>query len=190
MKNTLIFMATAVLVLSCQKTLSDAEVKEFRDKGAKISQDTYQKLSGALMKSMKEGGIPEAIKFCNKAALPLTQEMSDVYKVHIKRTALKTRNENNSPNKEEVFILNYYKELAEKGQKPEPIAQLDENNDPHYYAPIILQKQCMSCHGTLDKEVSRTTDSIIKTYYPNDRALGFQENDLRGIWSITFLANN
>lgn len=190
MNKGLLFIGIAVLCFGCQRSLSEKEVEEYTEMGMKISQETYQKLSGALMEKMKAGGIPEAVKYCNAAALPLTQEISEAHNVHVKRTALRTRNQSNSPNEEELRILNYYKDLADKKQDLTPLVQLDQNGNPHYYAPIILQKKCLSCHGRLDKEVSRAADSIIKSYYPNDMALGFQENDLRGIWSISFPVKN
>jgi len=30
------------------------------------------------------------------------------------------------------------------------------------------------------------TDSILKSYYPEDQATGFKEGELRGMWKITF----
>ena len=174
--------------MGCQKSLTDKEKEAYRETGMKIAKETYQKLSTALAEKMKAGGIPEAVKYCNTAALPLTREMSEKYKVQIKRTALRTRNERNSPDEEELEILNYYQTLAEQNQELKALVQVDKKGNPHFYAPIVLQKKCLSCHGSLDREVSRITDSIIKSYYPNDMALGFQENDLRGIWSIAFPA--
>ncbi len=190
MKKLLIVITSALLFTGCQKSLTDSEMQEYRETGVKIAKETYQKLSSTLTEKMKAGGIPEALQYCNTAALPLTQEMSEKYKVQIKRTALRTRNESNSPDDEELEILNYYQTRAEKNKELKALVQLDQKGNPHFYAPIILQKKCLSCHGSLDQEVSRKTDSIIKSYYPNDMALGFQENELRGIWSITFPVKN
>ena len=40
--------------------------------------------------------------------------------------------------------------------------------------------------GKVDEFVSVKTDSIIKSLYSNDKAIGYIEGDLRGIWSIEF----
>ena len=64
--------------------------------------------------------------------------------------------------------------------------QKENDGKVHYYAPIRLQKKCVACHGISKKQISKKTDSILKSLYPNDKATGFKENDLRGIWSITF----
>jgi len=47
-----------------------------------------------------------------------------------------------------------------------------------------MQKKCLVCHGTIGKEMAAKTNATIKSFYPNDLAIGFQEGDLRGIWSI------
>jgi hypothetical protein len=59
--------------------------------------------------------------------------------------------------------------------------------DRHFYAPIIVQKKCLTCHGEVGVDVTKKSDSIIESYYPKDLATGFKEGDLRGIWSITFI---
>ena len=48
---------------------------------------------------------------------------------------------------------------------------------------------CLQCHGT-EKEVSPETYKAIKNLYPKDRALGYAENEVRGIWSIQFQVEN
>ena len=67
-----------------------------------------------------------------------------------------------------------------------PIVEVDNNNNKHYYAPILLKANCLACHGKVDEFISVKTDSIIKSLYPDDKAVGYNEGDLRGIWSITF----
>jgi uncharacterized protein (UPF0335 family) len=45
---------------------------------------------------------------------------------------------------------------------------------------------CLKCHGTTDKQMERETYSKIKELYPNDKAIGYDVNEVRGIWSISF----
>ena len=176
----------SVALFSCSETLSKKEIKLFTEKGDLIANQTAEELSGKLMSKMKEGGIPLALEYCNTAALPLTQQMSDKHGVLIKRTSLKTRNPLNKPSEPEIIILKEFQVNIDQGISLEPKVELDQNGIPNYYAPILVQKKCLSCHGTLDKELSRPADSIIKSYYPSDMATGFTEGDLRGMWSIAF----
>jgi len=45
---------------------------------------------------------------------------------------------------------------------------------------------CLQCHGTLDQDLKRETYKTIKGLYPNDKGIGYDVNEVRGIWSITF----
>lgn len=186
MRRYTFILFLSVALFSCSDALSKKEIKLFTEKGDLIAKQTSEELSGTLMSKMKEGGLPLALAYCNTAALPLTQQMSDKHGVLIKRTSLKTRNALNKPSEAEIIILKEFQANIDQGISLEPKVALDQNRIPNYYAPILVEKKCLSCHGTIDKELSRPADSIIKSYYPNDMATGFTEGDLRGIWSITF----
>ncbi len=176
----------SILLSSCQTSLSDKELEAYKEKGLLISKSTGKELSETLTRKMKSGGLIDAVEFCNTAALPLTQQMSDKHGVLIKRTSLKTRNPLNNPSDNEISILKEFQANLDNGNSLEPKIQLDQNGIPNYYAPILVEQKCLICHGTLDQELSRAADSIIKSHYPKDLATGFKEGDLRGIWSISF----
>jgi len=184
-KITLILTALVVLS-SCSKSLSNKEVENYTIQGKEIAQATAKKLGSNLVEKMKDGGVKEAVPFCNTKAIPLTEEMSNKFDVTIKRTSHLLRNENNKPNDEEVVVINNYKDLMVKGKGLKPVVELDKDGNPHFYAPIIMQKKCLTCHGEIGINVTKKSDSIINSYYPKDLATGFKEGDLRGIWSITF----
>lgn len=184
-KITLLFSALFILS-SCSKSLSKKEVEKYTIQGKEIAQATAKKLGGTLVEKMKDGGVKDAVPFCNTKAIPLTEEMSNKFNVDIKRTSHLLRNENNKPNDEEILVINNYKDLMAKGKGLKPVVELDNDGNPHFYAPIILQKKCLTCHGEIGVNVTKKSDSIIESYYPKDLATGFKEGDLRGIWSITF----
>jgi len=185
-KIIIVFVTVVILFSSCQKGLTSEDKKEYIAKGKEIALGTSERLGSQLTKSMNEGGVVKALPFCNTMAMPLTDEMSLKYNATIKRTSHKLRNEKNEPTQEETRVLNQYKTLIEANKQLDPIVELDKAGNPHFYAPIVLQNNCLSCHGEIGKNVALETDSIIKSYYPNDVATGFKEGDLRGIWSITF----
>lgn len=185
MKRFLLFIIFSSF-FSCHSGLTETQKKEYSNKGKEIAQETMKELAGNLMKQMQLGGTKVAVPFCNVAAYPLTNKIANKYDVSIKRTSLKIRNPKNNPNKEEKKILKKYLTSLKQKEKLTPVIQKENDKKVHFYAPIILQKKCLACHGTVGKEVTKQTDSIIKSYYPNDRATGFKVGDLRGIWSITF----
>ncbi len=186
----LISVIAISLLLSCsQNSLSDKEIKEYTLKGKEIGKTTVKKLGSNLMKNMKEGGPSQAIPFCNVAVNPLTEGVAKEYNVSIKRTSHKIRNEKNNPNEKEEEILNQYLASLSKGEKLKPIVSKGKDGKVHFYAPMKLEGKCMACHGTVGKEVTVKTDSLIKSLYPNDKATGFNVGDLRGIVNITFNSN-
>ncbi len=187
MKNILSIIGVIFILLSsCQKDLTDKDKEEYTTKGKKIALSTSEHLGDQLTKSMNEGGVVKALPFCNTMAIPLTDEMSDKHNVVVKRTSHKLRNKKNAPTNEETRILSAYIKLIEAKKPIKPIVEMDKSGSPHFYAPILLQQKCLACHGEIGKNLTVETDSIIKSYYPNDAATGFKEGGLRGIWSITF----
>lgn len=183
----IISLFAITLLLSCShNSLSDKEIKEYTIKGKEIGKATIKKLGSNLMQQMKSGGVQQAVPFCNVAANPIITEMSKKYNVDIKRTSHKLRNENNKPNKDEKKIIEDYLVSISKKEELKPIISKDNDGKVHFYAPIKMQKKCLACHGTLTKEVTFKSDSIIKSLYPNDKALGFKEGDLRGVLNVTF----
>ena len=185
MKNLLILLVFLGMV-SCDNSLSEKEKQEYANKGNEISQASFKALSEKLTEQMQLGGPAQAIPFCNVEAIPLTKQLSEEYKVTIKRTSDKLRNQENKPSERELEIINNYHKLISEKKEITPIVEMDSNNKRHYYAPIKLKANCLACHGKVDEFVSIKTDSIIKSLYPNDKAIGYSEDDLRGIWSITF----
>lgn len=185
MKN-LLTVLVFMTILSCDNSLTDKEKHEYVNKGNEISQATFNALSEKLTEQMKLGGSAQAIPFCNVEAMPLTQQLSAKYNVAIKRTSNKLRNQKNKPTERELEIINNYHKLISDDKETSPIVEVDSNNNKHFYAPIIVKANCLACHGKVDEFVTMKTDSIIKSLYPNDKAVGYNEGDLRGIWSITF----
>jgi hypothetical protein len=186
MRRLFISFLVLIFLNSCNTSLSDKEVEVYQEKGLLIAKSTGSELSATLTNKMISGGLVEAVEFCNTSALPMTKQMSDSYGVTIKRTSLKTRNSLNKPSEDEILILKEFQVNLDKDIPLEPVVQLNQKGDPSYYAPILVEKKCLICHGTLDRELSRSADSIIKSYYPNDLATAYQEGELRGMWSISF----
>ena len=186
MNKIAVILVALVVLSSCSKSLSKKEVEQYTIQGKEIAQATAKKLGGTMVEKMKEGGVKEAVPFCNTKAIPFTDEMSEKFNVSIKRTSHLIRNEDNKPNDEEVLVINNYKDLISKDKNLKPVVELDNDGNPHFYAPIIIQKKCLTCHGEIGVDVTKKSESIIESYYPMDLATGFKEGELRGIWSITF----
>jgi hypothetical protein len=189
MKISSFFLVLTFLISSCTKSISDKDLVKYTNQGLEIAQATQRTLGSSLSQKMKKGGTKEALPFCNTMAQPLTAQMIKKYDAGIKRTSLKIRNEINAPSKRETNILEKYQKLKNNNETLKPIVEKDNDGVVHFYSPIILQKKCLACHGTVGKEITKQSDSLIKAHYPNDLAIGYNEGDIRGIWSITFNNN-
>ena len=64
-----------------------------------------------------------------------------------------------------------------------PVVVELENGRHGYAEPIVMQPLCLVCHGEiLQPEIA----ARIAELYPDDRATGFKEGDLRGAFWVEF----
>lgn len=150
--------------------------------GMEIAQATQQQLGKNLMKALEEGGPIHALDFCNVQAMPLTAEMEEEHNATIKRVSDKNRNPDNAANKEEQYYITHFKHGLQNGREPAPVVVPKAGKNKFYY-PIVTNKMCLQCHGK-PEEMKPEVLQKIKELYPDDKALGYSENEVRGIWSI------
>jgi hypothetical protein len=182
----IIILLVVISLQACSNGFSEKEKQEYIVKGKEIAEASFLELSTQLTEQMKAGGPAQAIPFCNEKAMPITNQLSEKFEATIKRTSNDLRNQQNAPSEREREILDEFHKMKLENKQLKPIVELDAANKKHFYAPIIIKANCLVCHGTINETVSIKTDSIIKSLYPNDKAIGYVDGDLRGIWSITF----
>lgn len=160
------------------------EDMSYEDLGQSIANGTKTQLGKNLMAAIKQHGAPGAVTFCNTRAIALTDSMSQVYHANVKRVSDQPRNPDNRANDAERAYINQLKEQIAKGEKLSP--QVTEINGKMvgYYA-IATNKMCLQCHGDKDKDILPETWANIHKAYPDDKATGYGENQIRGIWVVT-----
>ncbi len=169
-----------------QNTFSPEERQKYQNKGKEIAEATFEAMSQALKANLAKGGVQQATKYCNLAALPLADSLAQIHQVIIKRASLKPRNEIDAPDSLEQKILEKYAALHQKAAPMQPTLTRLDKNKVLFNAPIVMKALCLNCHGTVGKEVNAKDYELVKTLYPEDKAVGYKEGDLRGMWSITF----
>ena len=157
----------------------------YADRGLKYALSTKGQLGKNLMGTIKKKGTKEAVTFCNERAYALTDSMETVNNAKIKRVSDKPRNQNNKANAVELAHIESFKTMVTSQEEVKPIVE-EEGNTVHFYLPITTNSMCLQCHGTPNKELKTDTYKTIKGLYPNDKAIGYDVNQVRGIWSITF----
>lgn len=145
-------------------------------------------LKSILVAEIQKNGVVSALSVCSDTAQLLTVNYGFNKGLYIKRVSLKNRNPLNAPDGFESKVLNYFGELSFEGKLNETsefteIINLDGVSSVRYMKPIIVQAPCLSCHGT-NEQISPEVKTIIQNKYPEDKATGYQMDDLRGAVSI------
>jgi hypothetical protein len=142
-------------------------------------------LVSQLMVAMQEGGVPNAIAYCNEEALPITARQSEKYGVKISRVAVRNRNEQNIANNEEQTLFTDW-ENAMNANEPLQPKLLKVDKKKVFYRPITMKPMCLSCHGEVGTQISSENYDVIKSFYPHDKAIDFADGSLRGAWKVEF----
>jgi cytochrome c553 len=143
-----------------------------------------KQLGKNLMEKIQKQGTDKALQFCNLHALSLTDSVAQSVNASIRRVTDKPRNLKNLANKEELKLIEKYK--ANMTTESEAVGQLSYQNDSvYYYYPIVTNTMCLQCHGSKE-QIVKPTMAAIHQLYPKDKAIGYKENEVRGIWSVKF----
>lgn len=152
------------------------------EKGLQLAMATKAVLGKNLLGAINSKGTEHALAFCNQRAYPLTDSMAVELDAPIKRVSDKARNPKNQANDSELAYIQQAHELIEKGEKVKPMLAQENGKTLGYY-PIMTNKMCMQCHGQ-EEQIKPATLAKIKRLYPEDKAVNYSVNKLRGIWVI------
>ncbi|MGV6829998.1 MAG: c-type heme family protein [bacterium] len=162
-----------------QKTQTIAE------RGLQYALNTKKELGKNLMGTIQKKGTKEAVTFCNIQAYPITDSMAVAQNATIKRVSDKPRNPNNQASTKELDIIAQFKKAIANNEDYKPITEV-ENGKVTFYAPILTNSMCLQCHGTPRKTIQPEVFRTITNHYPEDKAIGYDVNEVRGMWSITY----
>ncbi|EMI55990.1 cytochrome c family protein [Rhodopirellula sallentina SM41] len=135
------------------------------------------RLSGRLMEAMAQGPA-SAIRVCNQEAPQIASSVGEEHGVRIGRVGVRLRNPNNTPPP-------WAKGLTDSNVNVPTFVTLSDGHDAAWL-PIKLQTQCLMCHGPTDQIAPVIKDQLARLY-PNDRATGFAEGELRGWFWVELL---
>ncbi len=199
MKNSLLIIMIVCLFVACSQQNSEEQNKQtstttekkdvgadYGGRGELIVQQLQQVLSAKLQSAIRDSGIAYAINYCNIHAYPLTDSISKIHGVEIKRATTKTRNPQNLAKNEDMIFVKRYSEAVEKGEGMMP-ALISSPKSFIYYSPILIHSpSCLKCHGEPEKDIAAQDYILLRMLYPDDKATGYKMNDLRGVWRVDF----
>jgi hypothetical protein len=171
---------------AAQQKADDARTEKALLDARKISTELTNKVRELLLKELEKGGYEGAISVCANVAQDITRQFNEKSGHYARRVSLGYRNPNDFPdeyerqklesfdrlNREKKLESEYYEVVSEKGREY-----------LRYLKPVIAGKMCLNCHGQPD-EIPIGVQRIIQETYPNDRATGYLEGDVRGAVSV------
>lgn len=163
------------------------------DKAALVEEAkvAVQALGGNLMQelqlAMKAGGPLNAIPVCNEKAPEIANAVSTAQSLQISRVSLKNRNPvMGKANDWQTTVLQDFDTRKAAGESPDTLAftqiiEHDGKSEFRFMKAIPTGGQCLGCHGAnLEPAVS----AKIAELYPEDKAVGYKEGDLRGAFVV------
>lgn len=158
-------------------------MQESRDTAAAMLKELGQKLQAA----MANGGPVNAIGVCNIEAPAIADRLSKEEKISITRVGTRVRNAAlGTPNEWQNEALQQFAKGLGNGEKPADMEYVQaikagggSRMELRYAKPIVMQANCVGCHGT-PEQISPEVQSKLKALYPNDQAVGYKPGELRG----------
>jgi len=176
--------ATDTMAINMEQTaisvpMNKAELEE-------IAKEAIQSLGSTLKNeleaAMKSGGPVNAMEVCNVKAPVIAEEISWEQDVQVSRTSLKYRNPDNAPNEWQTAVLEDFEEKKAAGADPATLVYSEIVNDEFRFMKAIpTAGLCLACHGT---DISLEVTAELTRLYPQDKATGFKEGDLRGAFVV------
>jgi len=176
-RRILVLALLVISILGCQSSAEPAS-QEDMDRAQQTLAPFKEELVDTLMGTLQEGSPAEAIHVCRDRAPEIAARLS-VNGVRMGRTSHKTRNPANAP---EPWVEPLLAAYLEDPTNTKPRAVYVDDSTLGYVEPIYVVHFCLSCHGP---SIEPTLLEEIQSVYPEDQAIGFRSDELRGLFWVT-----
>ncbi len=175
---------------SAQQSSSTAPVTNGVDKNALVAEakEAVMALAGPLQTqlqaAMQAGGPASAVEVCHKIAPAMARGVSADKGVEITRVSLKNRNPvMGLPNDWQTAVLEDFEARKLAGEDAKTISYAEVvDNQFRFMKAVPTAAVCLNCHGT---DIKPAVATMIEQWYPDDKATGFKEGDIRGAFVVT-----
>ena len=182
MKSVQIFIVSFFLIISVNNLeTSETNKLVILNEAKNLLKETAKQYKNTLIKGLQHNNLKKALKYCNKEVAQLVSKDNEKG-FAIKRVSLRPRNKNNYPNLYEKEILEKFNKLSLKDNKNLALEHSeiikDKNNNKFVYIKAIRIKEvCLNCHGS---NINDDLKKEIQNIYPDDKAINYKLNDIRG----------
>ncbi|MEE4216894.1 MAG: DUF3365 domain-containing protein [Xanthomonadales bacterium] len=144
-------------------------------------------LKAELVGAMQSGGPLAAIEVCNTRAPDIAAAVSLEQGVEVSRLSLKNRNPDNAANEWQANVLKTFEERVEEGEDAgsltwQETVEVDGQEEYRFMKAIPTGGVCLACHG---KNIDPAVTEKLAELYPEDKATGFSEGELRGAFVVS-----
>ena len=182
MKFIQFFIVLFLLITSISNSeSSETNMSVILNEAKNLLKETAKQYKNTLIQGLQHNNLIKALKYCNKEVEQLVSKNNEKG-FAIKRVSLRPRNKNNYPNLYEKEILEKFNKLSLIDNKDLALEHSDiikdENNNKFVYIKAIRIKEvCLNCHGS---NINDDLKKEIQKLYPDDKAINYKLNDIRG----------
>ena len=173
------------LLLVAGQTLADDVTQ--REQAIAATAAFGKALKAELVTAMQSGGPLAAIEVCNTKAPGIAAAVSLEQGVQVSRVSLRNRNPGNAPNDWQEAVLRSFAERADEGEDVASLSwqdavEVDGGKEYRFMKAIPTGGVCLACHGDA---IAPEVQAKLAELYPEDKATGFSQGDLRGAFVVT-----
>jgi len=181
----------AALVVSCERhepVVEAAAPPPGEDPvvfATRVTAAAFAALSGRLGEAMADGGPVVAIDVCSVEAEGILDGVAAEHGVRVRRVTDRPRNPANQADAGDLELMEMIRTMIAAGDEITPHVAGDAAAGTIVRLPIrIAMPLCLACHGDTGADVAPDTLAAIRNRYPHDRATGYREGELRGLWRV------
>ncbi len=180
-------LASTILLATTGIASPDAQ-QQFVADSKKMIKALATDLKHTMRTAVRSGGFEQAVSACQIQAPLIKQSHNQESDLEIKRTSLKWRNPNNSPDDWERQVLLAFEQKKQAGVSIKQlhhseVIKTDTGLEYRFMKAIPIKSVCLKCHGD-ESQIAAPVATALKQQYPLDNATQFKLGDIRGAFSV------
>lgn len=189
MKRLMMAAALGAMGLTAAPALAaDEDMAALMGEAKTLIESFSGTLKGELMAAIEAGGPVNAIGVCNEKAPQIALDAPTDPAWTIGRSSHKLRSPDNAPDAFTAAAIADFVAREAAGEAPADLvkAEIVEENGTRMFRmvkAIPTGEACLNCHG--GDNVKPAVVEKLAELYPGDQARGFQQGQMRGVFTLT-----
>lgn len=167
---------------------ADEDISTLQAEAGELIKSFSSTLQGELKAAIEAGGPVSAISVCNERAPEIAISAPTDPAWTIGRSSHKLRSPDNAPDAYTAAAIADFLAREAAGEKAADLvkAEIVEDDGKRMFRmvkAIPTGETCLNCHG--GDNVKDEVAAKLAELYPNDQARGFQEGQMRGVFTLS-----